>query len=131
VDQGALVEGQIDEGRELMERLSRNHFDVTAALWIKEDEDPYWLLYIASKVVDDKGLRAAYKDLHAVIRAEPSLRWIDLFELRLISAADPIVKDVLEILHRYPAGVPTRYRGPQLGGLYIDQAYIYEPVPVP
>jgi hypothetical protein len=127
MDQGALVEGQIDEGRKLIERLSQSHFDMTAAFWIKNSEDGQWLLYIASKVVDDKGLRAAYKDSHEAIKTE-DLRWIDPFELRLIGAADPITKDVLDIQRRDPAQMPTRYRGPQLGNVAIDQAYIYEPV---
>jgi hypothetical protein len=126
MDQGALVEGQVDEGRKLIERLSRSHFDVTAALWIKDGEEGQWLLYIASKVVDDKGLRAAYKDFHAAIETG-ELFWIDTFDLRLIGVADPITKDVLDIFRRHPARIPTRYRGPQLGNLAIDQAYIYEP----
>lgn len=129
-----LVEGQIDDGRKLLERLSQNHFDVTAAFWVKDREDGQWLLYIASPVVDDKGHLAAYRDVNATIGAMPDLRWIDLFEVKLTGATHPMTKDVLDILARYPAGLRTRYpgtisyRGTQLGNASIDQAYIYEPV---
>ncbi|HEX8203659.1 MAG TPA: hypothetical protein VF590_24495 [Isosphaeraceae bacterium] len=130
--QEPLVEGQIDDGRKLIERLSQNQFDVTAAFWAKDREDGQWLLYIASKVVDDKGLLAAYKHANETIRAMPDLRWIDDFELKLIGATHPMTKDALDILARYPAGLRTRYpgtisyRGSQLGNASIDQAYIYE-----
>lgn len=129
MDQGSLVDSQRDEGRELIKRLAQNHFDVTAAFWVKVLEDGQWLFYIASKAVDDVGIFEAYKQVHAIMRSMPHLDWIGGSDLKLIGATNPITKAVLDFLSQYPAKIPTIYRGTQLGNVNIDQAYIYEPAP--
>jgi len=46
-------------------------------------------------------------------------------EVKLIGSANPIAKDILEIRNRSSGSNPSRYRGPQLGGVAIDEAFIY------
>lgn len=124
MDQATLVEMQIEDGQRLVDELRSRNFDVTAACWLKDSEEQHWFLYIASKVVDEKGVTAAYRDLHVAIGQILKL-WVDPFEVKLISPTHPIAKDVLSIQQRYHAPIPTRYGGAELGGLSIDQAYIY------
>jgi hypothetical protein len=122
--QGALVENQIDDGKKLTDLLTASGFDVTAAFWVRTAEDGEWTLYIASKVVDEKGPAAAYR---AVNDALPKLKnpWISISEIKVIGTSYPMTADVLDLLFRYPGPMPIRSRRPRLGGVPIDEVYIY------
>ncbi len=43
----------------------------------------------------------------------------------MIGRDDPTTRDVLAILGRFPGAVATRFGGKQLGGVSIEDAYIY------
>jgi len=126
MDQGTLVENQVDDGARIVEKLRESGFDVTAAWWMKASEEGLWFLYIASKEVDGKGIKAAYRTIHTVMRDLGQLR-VDRFEVKLVGPEDPITKDVLDILARYPGPLATRYGGRRLGDVSIDDLYIYPP----
>jgi hypothetical protein len=128
MDQGPLVEMQIDDGAKVIEKLREGGFDVTAAWWMKVSEEGEWFLYIASKQVDELGIANAYRQAHSVIRALGQL-WVDRFEVKLIGPENPITQDVLAILNRFPGRLTTRYGGKKLGNVSIDGAYLY-PLPV-
>jgi len=128
MDTDTLVENQISAGRELINRLVENHFDVTAAFWIRTSEEGRWFLYIASKAVDGMGLATAYKEVYGALQSMPDFSGIRS-DVKLIGVANPIAKDVLVIRHRYAARLPTRYHGPQLGSIPIEEAYIYPTLP--
>jgi hypothetical protein len=128
--QAILVENQIDDGSKILEQLRSKNIDVTAAFWLKPIDDERWYFYIALQAVDDKGLAAAYREINAAIQNLQNL-WIDLFQLKLIGANDPIAKDVLRIRDRGGAPLATRVRGYKLGEVYIDEAYIYPPLSNP
>jgi hypothetical protein len=124
MDQAVLVAQQIEDGEELVEELLRNGFDVAAAAWVKPSDEDRWLLYVVSKVVDEQGLAAAYRAIHPTLSKRPH-SWVSLFELKLIGPSNPIAADILELNRKYPGRNPTRTRRPHLGGMAIDQAYIY------
>jgi hypothetical protein len=119
-----LVEMEIEDGKKLVEGLARAGFDVTAAFWVKTSEEGVWFLYIASREVDTRGLPAAYREFHAAFKRIGG-GWVDPFRVKLIGAGNPIALDVLAIRRRFAGRVPTRYRGPRLGHMSIDEAYIY------
>lgn len=124
MDQETLVRDQVDSGQGLIDRLQAENFDVTAAFWIKSSKDGRWLLYIASSVVDDEGLAAAYRKLYGVLGNMPD-SWVFRSDVKLIGTANPVTKDVLEFRKKWPGPTPTWYRGRQLGNMFIDEAYIY------
>lgn len=129
MDQGSLVERQINDGLWIINELSRDGFDVTAAFWLKESENGQWFFYIASQDVDRKGLATAYRTVLDTLKRKPDL-WIDRFQVKLIGATNPITQDVLAI--RGPqSGIPTRYFGSRLGNVSIEEAFIYGPLPAP
>ena len=67
--QAALVEMQIKEGQTLIERLTHDGIEVTAAAWVKETESGDWYLYLATPFVSEDGAtKAAYRRVNAVIR---------------------------------------------------------------
>ncbi|MBY0526347.1 MAG: hypothetical protein K2R98_23335 [Gemmataceae bacterium] len=127
MDQGTLVENQIDDGARVVNKLRETGFDVIAAWWMKTSEEGQWFLYIASHEVDRKGIAAAYRAIHTVMGSLGRL-WVDRFEVKLVNPQNPITKDVLDILARYPAASATRYGGKRLGNVSIDDSYLYPTV---
>ncbi len=129
MDQGSLVEMQIDDGVKVIEKLRESGFDVTAAWWMRSSEEGQWFLYIASKQVDEDGIASAYRKAYALMRNLGPL-WVDRFEVKLVGPENPIAKDVIAILGRFHDRLGTRYGGDKLGNVSIDGAYLY-PLPVP
>jgi len=126
--QATLVMKQIEDGETLLKHLQVNHFDVIAACWLNDVEGDEWSFYIASKVVDQKGLFEAYKDLHNTLSELPDL-WINPLEVKLIGANHPVANAIVDLHRRFPAKIHTRYRLKELGGIPIDEAHIYPPIP--
>jgi hypothetical protein len=124
MDQALLVEQQIDDGQEFIDQLIRDRFDVRAAAWVKPSEEDRWLLYLVSKEVEERGLSATYRAVHPVL-GKMHAPWISLSDLKLVGPANPIAVDILEINRKYPGRSPTRTRRPQLGGMSIEEAYVY------
>ena len=71
----------------------------------------------------ERGARA-YREVYRVLR---TLRnpWVTDSDIRLVGEGDPITKEVLDIKKRYPVGLPTRSRRPQLGNLAVEETYVY------
>jgi hypothetical protein len=127
MDQATLVDTHIESGEQLIEELRRSGFNVAAAAWLRTGEEGQWFLYIASTEVDRKGLADAYKFVYLTTQRLQNL-WLDPFDVKLIGADNPIAKDILDIQQRrYPAPIPTRFRGTRLGSIHIEEAYIYPP----
>lgn len=119
-----LVESHIDSGKKLIDELVRDGTDVTAACWVRTSEDDRWWLYIASKAVDDLGITAAYRVIYPTIHRIPDL-WIGPLEVKLIGPKNPIAEKMVAVRDSYSARIPIRYRGPRLGELSIEEAFIY------
>ena len=124
MDTDTLVDRQIAEGRKLAAKLVEDGLDVTAVGWIKPSEEGRWLLYIASKAVDEKGPALAYRAVHAALQRLPDF-CISFSDVKLIGADNPITKGILEIQRRQTGKIVTRFRGLELGGVAVDDAYVY------
>jgi hypothetical protein len=96
---------------------------VKAAFWLFRSEADQWYLYIVSDEVNQKGRTEAYMLANAARRKLTDLR-IGSFEVKLIPADDPIAKAILKFLSELHSRIPTRIRGANLGGVYIEEAYI-------
>jgi hypothetical protein len=129
MDQDSLVERQVDDGAKVAEKLRESGIDVTAAWWMKASEEGQWFLYIASKEVDEQGIATAYRTLHTVVLTLGPL-WVDRFDIKLVGRENPLTREVLDILARYPGRMPIRPGRKKLGNVSIDDSYIYPP-PVP
>jgi hypothetical protein len=126
MDQVSLVDRRIDDGQRLIEQLLRDNFDVTVACWLKMSEEDWWHLYIASKVVDERGPAEAYRALQSSLQ-QLSGTTISLTDVKLIGASHPIARDVLKIQKRYSGGAPIPFGGAQFGGIIVEEALIYPP----
>ncbi len=124
MDTNALVEFQIDAGQRLIVQLIRDGFRVEAALWVKTEEEGIWFLYIASPIVEETGLPEAYRVLQSSLQRFQGIP-LSLSDIKLIGRDNPITRDVLAILARFHGAIATRLSGKQLGGVSVEEAYIY------
>jgi hypothetical protein len=124
MDQATLVEPEIDDVTRLIDQLRRDNFDVKAAFWLYTTEADQWFLYIASDAVNQKGIIEAYKAVYQAMRQMPDLR-IDRFQVKLVAPDDPVAKAVIDFQSKQRARLPTRIRATNLGGVYIENAYLY------
>lgn len=63
-----LVEGLISDGAELLHELDRQNFPVASTFWIHLQDQDYWRLVIASRIVTEQGGAAAYQRLGELIQ---------------------------------------------------------------
>jgi hypothetical protein len=124
MDQATLVEPEIDGVTRLIDQLRRDNFDVKAAFWLYTSEADQWFLYIASDAVNQKGIIEAYKAVYRAMRQMPDLR-IDRFQVKLVAPDDSVAKAVIDFQSKQHARLPTRIRATNLGGVYIENAYLY------
>jgi hypothetical protein len=132
MDQAVLVEGQIADGRKILDRLVAEGVPVTAASWVKEADSGQWYLYIATPLVGKDGaLKPAYRRVNTVLDGMEPLVWIDPFAIKLIGAHDPATKAVLVWRDTQPGGRPVRLGARLFGGIPAEEIYIYPPLESP
>lgn len=121
--QGSMVSEETDAGAELVRRLDKST-PVKAAFWVKDSEDAYWYLYIASDQIDDKNIDVAYGEVLR-LAGQMANPYLDPFQVKLIPASDPLAQAALNIHRRYPGNTATRFGGKNFGGLGVEGVYIY------
>lgn len=124
--QDILVIEQIDAGGAFVDDFN-DYVSVSVACWVQPAESDNLFLYIASDQIDDDNIRDRYGEVLRRLRGKAS-QWLDPFQVKLVNTSDRIAQDAIKIRDRYPAKLPTRYRGSSIGGLGIDDAYIYPPL---
>ena len=72
-----------------------------------------------------------YRRLYAAISDIIAGLLVSRFDVKLVGTDSPLAKDAIEVRKRYPGSGSTRYGGTQLGGISIDEAYIYPSVVTP
>src|SRR5947209_6006011 len=105
MDQISLVDRRIEDGQKLVQHLLRDNFDVAAAFWLKTSADDWWHLYVASKLVDERGPVEAYRALQASLQ-QISGTTLSLTDVKLIGSSNPITSDVLKMQKRYSGKAP-------------------------
>jgi hypothetical protein len=130
MDQGALVNEQIDAGARFLREFQK-YLPVQAAIWIKESEEGELNLYVASDQITDDNFDVAYGEVSR-IAGELDDPWFDPFQVKLIGIDDPVAQAALDVQRRYPGRTPTRYHGKTFGGVGVEEVYLYpSPLPVP
>jgi hypothetical protein len=128
MDQGPLVAEQITAGARFLREFEK-YVPVQSAFWLKDSETGEWYLYVASEQINDDNFDVAYGE---VVRIWEVLRdpWFDSLQVKVIGADDPLAKAVLDIRGRYPGRTTLRLNGQALGGLSVEELYVY-PSPLP
>lgn len=124
--QELLVKEQIAAGEEFA-RDFNEYAPVDAAFWINPADTEQWYLYIASSEIGDGEKFSAYGE---VVRRMAKLKnqWLDLTQIKVLNAADPLAVKVMEIRDQKFLKVPMPYNGTWIAGMAIDGAYLYPPI---
>jgi len=124
MDQIALVNEQIDDGRRFIERFVADGNPARSGAWIKMTDDEHWYLYLATDNFRQIGSKQAYDAMLVSLRklTDP---WMSSFDIKLIDASDPMAQDIVRITANRSPRVSTHYNGSVLGNQSIDAAYIY------
>jgi hypothetical protein len=128
MDKSPLVSEQINAEEGLIRELDKR-IPLQAAFWLRERESDQWYLYLASDQINDSNFDRAYGEVMRIVLPRQSL-WLDPFQVKVVGLDAPVARAVVDVMRTYPGGMPTRYHGRQLGGLSVDEAYIY-PLPLP
>ena len=138
MDQNTVVNEQIESGKQLIDKLNDDRFEVQVAFWTRLTDEEKWYLYLASPFVDENGPTVAYRRVFDVMRTMSDL-WIDPFDVRVIGVNDSLTQGALSVMKPKIPNSPfagpnprpypkmTRFGGSTLGGISIVGAYIYPP----
>jgi hypothetical protein len=122
-----LVKDNIDAGTDFLRDLN-DDIAVSVACWVRPAESDILYLYIASDEISDSNIRESYREVTRRFQGGRT-PWLDQFQIKLINSSDPIARDAMAYRDRFPTTVGMRYPGTSIGGLGIDEAYIYPPMP--
>ena len=111
--QDLLVIEQLDAGADFVLDFN-DYLSVSVACWVNPAESDNSFLYVASDEIDDSNFDVAYGEVLRRLSSKRS-QWLDPFQIKLISSSDPIARAAMEIRDRFPAKMPTRYKGSSLG----------------
>ena len=122
----ALTETDIGFGKNLWGALRRNKvFPANGALWLFQSEPGEWHLLIATPRVDEVGPRKAYEELARITRHMTAPATL-LLRIELISPRVPFYQALRSVFEKSASVEGARLGNTQIGGVYIDDAYLYE-----
>lgn len=113
-------------GRKLWRRLRASKtLPAKGALWLFQAEPNEWRLLIASPRVDEVGPRMAYRELSEVTQ-KMGADSEQLSRITLISPRVPLYQALRSVFGKTASVEGARLGNTQVGGMYIDDAYLYE-----
>ena len=125
MDRAILVEPKIKIGEELVQLLDFSQFPMDAAFWLFMSEPERWRLIIASRLVDSKGPKAAYREIQSVMSQWSERAKLSLDEISVVSPKDSLIKALRKAEKAGPTLTGTRMSRSAIDGVYIEDAYIY------
>jgi hypothetical protein len=125
MDGTALVDSDIEAGRRLIEALDKSPLRVDAALWLYHPDLEEWRLVIATPMVDDEGLKAAYTAVQSVLRSleEPSPIMLDRISIE--SPNDKLIRTLTRVMNTGSGIVNQRFTRCAFNNVFIEDALIY------
>ncbi len=121
----ALTTWDIDFGRQLWQALRQDKiFPALGVFWLLDSEDG-WRLLVATSRVDEVGRRKAYEELGSRTRGVVPGAGQSLL-VELISPKTPLYQAMRSVFGKTASVEGARLGNTQIGGMYIDDAYLYE-----
>lgn len=122
----ALAGRDVDFGKALWHALRGNKkFPANGVLWLFQPESGEWHLLIATPKVDQIGPRKAYEELSDITRRIPADS-AQLLRIELISPKQPFYQALRSMFGKTASVEGARLGNTQIGGMYINDAYLYE-----
>lgn len=100
------------------------------AFWAKDDEGR-WCLFFASPAFDDKKPGKSFPAVYDSLSKVPDSTVELGLDIRLVNDRNPIARDAAKIAGHPSKKEPIHCRGPRLGNLPIEEAYIHPKPEVP
>ena len=119
----ALVVEWMDAGKELVEALDRENFDVVAAMWLRKSEDDDWRLILATPEVAKNGPRSTYKKLQQLLEKVGAK--IPLSDITVMDPQEQLIKSFRSAISTGPGVKGIRFSGNAIDRVFIEDAYIY------
>jgi hypothetical protein len=117
-----LLNSDVAFGERVIQRLEASGLPVSVALWLRKGEEEPFQLLLGSSLYDKLGHEKAYLKLaHAVT---PEENWVSI-HIRLRGTRDPLIRALRKIFCKTANVNGMRLGGQTIGGLWIDDAYIY------
>lgn len=120
-----LVGPDLALGDEILAALDAAKFPVTVALWLLQRErSEDWKLVVATPLYDKLGAIDAYLRLRAALSVDAPVTLGD-FPIRLESNKHPVISGLRKLFGRTASVKGMRLGLHSIGGVWIDDAYIY------
>jgi hypothetical protein len=121
----ALTTWDIDFGHKLWQALRQSEiFPANGVFWLLDSENG-WRLLVATPRVDEVGRRKAYEELGNITRGVVPGTGQSLL-VELTSPKTPFYQALRSVFGKTASVEGARLGNTQLGGTYIDDAYLYE-----
>lgn len=122
----ALTGPDIEFGKTLWQSLRTNRtFPTDGVLWLFQLQSGKWHLLIATPRVDAVGPKNAYAELAETTKRIPADS-TQLLKVELISPKHPLYQALRSVFGQNASVEGARLGNTQIGGMYIDDAYLYE-----
>jgi hypothetical protein len=120
----SLSSEMIAAGAELIRRLDKMRFIVSASLWFYIPEQNTWRFIIGSPEVRTRGPKQAYKQVQSVISKMPEDQpKISLKDITVIDSNDPLISLFRGVVRTDGEGI--RFTHNVINGVSIEDAYVY------
>ncbi len=116
MDQSSLVDSQIEEGSRFLARFAADGNTIQAAFWLRIGEPGEWYLVVATDSFDQLGSTETYRSVQSSLQKIGNCK-ILIGDIKCVSTMNPILKDVLPFLAKYPNRTSAQFGG--------EPAYMY------
>lgn len=125
MDKTALVERDIQDGKDLIEALDETEFKVDASLWFYSSDSDEWRLLIASPFVEENGPRKSYGFIRSVLTQPSPPSGISLKNVSVLSPKHQLIELLKTVFSTGPSINGIRFTRSVINNTLIDDAYIY------
>lgn len=124
MDKDALVNFDIESGRDVIDALDHDGKTPKVALWAKLPEYEDWRLVIASDRLNQSSSLSGYKEISAALEKAgiPFLRQPAIY---LRPMDDPFIKALRRIFSQAAETQGMRLGGQTFGDKYLEDAFVY------
>lgn len=120
----ALVEKDIQAGKDLVKKLDEAEMGVTAAYWIYNSDSEYWKLMVATDYYDNHSNKDTYLKILSVLDKFGQSFPISLMDIHSMSPSDAFVQKMSKAI-RVDGISDVRFSRNIIDGEYIEDALIY------
>ncbi len=130
MDKKILVNDDISDGKKLLQTLDESKFKVSSAFWFYFSEFNEWRLVLASKFVDDYGIKAAYTFIQNKLEKMKPPFGIKLSDITLAGPDTYSIDKLRVAIKTGPKDITSvRLTNNVVDGTVIDDVLVYRMTP--